>query len=200
MNIIVLVGFIAAMFELKTNYNGNLFITFTVAVNHYNSKTQTQEADFIKCIANGKNAEILNKFFTKGSPIAVEGTLRQNNYQDKNGVQHYSYQVQVNRVHFVGKKADNPATAVSVATATTPSTALPFPAPPTTASISPVAASVPPVIASTPPAAVTPVTVPVAPEQSTQSSPVLLEEQAVAGLHAILEECGDILDDEWVTL
>ena len=188
MNIILLVGFIAAMFELKTNSNNNLFITFTVAVNHYNSKTQTQEADFIKCIANGKNAEILNKFFTKGSPIAVEGTLRQNNYQDKNGVQHYSYQVQVNRVHFVGKKADNPATAVSVATATTPSTALPFPAPPVVASIPPVAASVPPV------------TVSVTPEQSAQSSFVLSEEQAVAGLHAILEECGDILDDEWVTL
>lgn len=60
------------------------------------------------------SAEFICNYFDKGSPIIVEGSLKQNNYKDRLGVQHYSYQVIVNRAYFAGKKEVQPVEAASV--------------------------------------------------------------------------------------
>jgi single-strand DNA-binding protein len=52
-------------------------------------KTQSgesrEEVTFIDCTAWGRTAEIINQYCTKGKPIFVEGRLKYDTWEDKNG-------------------------------------------------------------------------------------------------------------------
>lgn len=84
---------------------------FTVAVNRKfkNEQTGEYDADFITCNAWRQTAEFITQYFSKGKLILVEGSLRNNNYQDKNhpDVTHYNTDVQVDNVEFVGSKNES---------------------------------------------------------------------------------------------
>lgn len=84
---------------------------FTVAVNRKfkNEQTGEYDADFITCTAWRQTAEFITQYFSKGKLILVEGSLRNNNYQDKNhpDVTHYNTDVQVDNVEFVGSKNES---------------------------------------------------------------------------------------------
>lgn len=78
---------------------------FTVAVNRQFKK---DEADFINCVAFGKKAETIEKFFKKGSPINIEGRLQTGSYE-KDGVKHFTTDVIVDNFEFASssKKVEN---------------------------------------------------------------------------------------------
>lgn len=78
---------------------------FTVAVNRQFKK---DEADFINCVAFGKKAETIAKFFEKGSPINIEGRLQTGSYE-KDGVKHFTTDVIVDNFEFAvsSKKVEN---------------------------------------------------------------------------------------------
>ena len=128
MNLVTLVGFVAIMSELVTSANGTTFVRFRVAVRNTSSQNATS---FVDCVAFGKTAELLCKYFVKGSPIGIEAEVRNNNYPAKNGNMQYTYNFVVKQVHFVGKKESNPAVAMKAqaapATAPVAPGALPFP-------------------------------------------------------------------------
>jgi single-strand DNA-binding protein len=42
----------------------------------------------------------VSRYFTKGKPILVEGSIRNSNYNDSNGVTHYSTEIQASNVSF----------------------------------------------------------------------------------------------------
>ncbi|WP_173386552.1 single-stranded DNA-binding protein [Ruminococcus flavefaciens] len=111
MNKTVLVGRLTADPELRQTQSGVASCRFTVAVNRrYSDKsTGERQADFITCVAWRQTAEFVSRYFSKGKMIAVEGELRNNNYQDRNhpDVTHYTMDVQVDNVEFVGGKGDN---------------------------------------------------------------------------------------------
>jgi single-strand DNA-binding protein len=44
-----------------------------------------EEVTFIDCTAFGKTAELINKYFTKGKPIFIEGRLKYDQWEDKQG-------------------------------------------------------------------------------------------------------------------
>ena len=80
---------------------------FTLAVDRPYSKGETK-ADFISCQAWRQTADFIGKYFSKGKLMIVEGMLTNNNYEDKNGVKHYSYVVGVQNVSFgEGKNSSN---------------------------------------------------------------------------------------------
>ena len=56
---------------------------------------------FINCTAFNGQAEFLEKWFKKGSPVEIEGRLTNNNYTDIDGGKHNTYKVIVERVAFV---------------------------------------------------------------------------------------------------
>ena len=60
-------------------------IRFNMALNVYNAKEKKNESEFIRCVAFGKNAENINKFFHKGSPILIESHVSNGSYK-KDGV------------------------------------------------------------------------------------------------------------------
>ena len=70
-----------------------------MAVNREFSKEK--EADFFNIVVWGKPAESCANYLKKGRLVAVNGSMRNNNYEDKNGVKHYNIEVNANRVEFL---------------------------------------------------------------------------------------------------
>lgn len=71
--------------------------------------TGERQADFISCQAWRQTAEFISKYFSKGKMIALTGNLRTGKYQDKShsDVMHYTTDVFVESVEFVGGKNEN---------------------------------------------------------------------------------------------
>ncbi|MBP5361916.1 MAG: single-stranded DNA-binding protein [Ruminococcus sp.] len=111
MNKVILTGRLTADPELRQTQSGISSCRFTVAVNRQYADKQTGErqADFIQCIAWRQTAEFVNKYFRKGKMIAVEGQLRNNNYQDRQhpDVTHYTIDIIVENVEFCGDSNKN---------------------------------------------------------------------------------------------
>lgn len=106
MNSIHITGRLCADPELRQTTSGIAVCRFRVAVNRRFSNKQTgeREADFITCAAWRNTAEFVSRYFQKGSWIEVSGELRNNDYEDNNGVKHYSMNVLADYVGFVGNK------------------------------------------------------------------------------------------------
>lgn len=106
MNKVILTGRLTADPELRQTQSGISSCRFTVAVDRrYADKTTGErQADFISCTAWRQTAEFVSRYFNKGKMIAVEGTLRNNNYKDRQhpDVMHYTMDVLVENVEFCG--------------------------------------------------------------------------------------------------
>lgn len=106
-NLVSITGRLTADPELKTTQSGISCSRFCVAVNRPYQKDKEQEADFINVSAWRATAEFVSRYFHKGTPITVIGSIRNNNYTDQNGVKHYSNEVLADNVGFVPKSADS---------------------------------------------------------------------------------------------
>lgn len=102
LNKVILMGRLTRDPEFRQTTSGVAVCRFSVAVDRgfANKQTGEREADFIDCEAWRATAEFISRYFTKGKMIIVEGSLRNNNYTDNNGVKHYSMRVQVDNVSF----------------------------------------------------------------------------------------------------
>jgi single-strand DNA-binding protein len=49
------------------------------------SGEQREEVLFVDCAAFGRQAEVINQYCTKGKPLFVEGRLKLDSWEDKNG-------------------------------------------------------------------------------------------------------------------
>ena len=61
----------------------------------------TQEADFISCVAFGKNGEFAEKYLRKGMKILVEGRIQTGSYTNRDGQKVYTTDVVVEHHEFV---------------------------------------------------------------------------------------------------
>lgn len=118
MNNITIHGHLAREPELKeyTNAKGESgkLCKFAVAVN----RRFGEEADFFNCIIFGKGAEVIKKFFHKGSEIAVSGEMQCNPYTPEGSdTKRYPWTLQVQQFDFCGKKDGNGAPAAGSAEA-----------------------------------------------------------------------------------
>jgi single-strand DNA-binding protein len=109
LNRVILYGRLTKDVELRQTNSGISVARFTVACDRQfaNKETGKREADFIEVQAWRNTAEFVSRWFHKGDAITVEGSIRNNNYEDKNGVKHYSYVVMADNVGFGGSKSDN---------------------------------------------------------------------------------------------
>ena len=109
MNLVILHGRITADPTIRTANSGTKIAGFTIAVDRRlkDKTTGERKTDFCRCTAFGKTAEMLERFWTKGKEILIEGELQQNDYVAQDGHDVKSYQVVVNQVHFCGSKNDS---------------------------------------------------------------------------------------------
>lgn len=99
--------------ELKTTQSGTNVCSFTIAVNRRGAKDGQQQSDFINCVAFKESAELISKYFRKGSSICIVGAIQTRKWQDSNGNNRNATEVLVNEVNFVDSKSDNTASAPS---------------------------------------------------------------------------------------
>ena len=62
-----------------------------------------ESADFLNCIAFGKTAEFIDKYFKKGSKMCLEGRIQTGSYE-KDGVKRYTTDIIVESVEFAESK------------------------------------------------------------------------------------------------
>lgn len=106
LNRVILMGRITQELELKQTPSGVSVLSFSVAVERrYSKQDEEKQTDFINCVAWRQQAEFISKYFGKGRMIAIEGSLRTRNYDDKNGVKHYVTEVFIDSVSFTGEKS-----------------------------------------------------------------------------------------------
>lgn len=79
---------------------------FTLAVDRRIRSENGPSADFISCVAFGKAAEFIEKYFRKGMKMGVTGRIQTGSYTNREGQKVYTTDVVCNEVEFVEKKAD----------------------------------------------------------------------------------------------
>ncbi|MDM8326528.1 single-stranded DNA-binding protein [Staphylococcus felis] len=102
-NSVILTGRITKDLELKQA--GQTQVTnFSIAVDNPYKKDDTS---FFEIVTFGKTAELLNNYCGKGSKILIEGNLKQDRFEDKNGNNRSVVRVIANRIEFLDNKNDN---------------------------------------------------------------------------------------------
>jgi len=105
MNKVLLVARLTRDPEIFSTGEGSTKVAkFNVAVDRRFKKEGQPDADFPSCTAFGKTAEFLEKYFTKGMKIGIEGRLTTGSYTNKDGVKVYTTDVTVENVEFVESK------------------------------------------------------------------------------------------------
>lgn len=104
MNVVVLKGRLVADPELRQTPSNVSVCRFKVAVDKYAKAGEERKADFIPCTAWRGTAEFVSKYFNKGQEIIVNGSIHNNDFTDKDGVKHYSFDVTAESVEFCGGK------------------------------------------------------------------------------------------------
>lgn len=102
LNRIILMGRLAADPELRTTPNGVSVASFRIGVARDYDREQT---DWINIVAWRQTAEFVSNYFSKGSLIALEGSLQSRQYQDRDGNNRTAYEVQADRVWFAQSKS-----------------------------------------------------------------------------------------------
>lgn len=105
----ILGGRISSDPEYAVTPSGIPVIRFNMAVNRPTGANGEQKADFFSVVAWRGNADFINKFFRKSSPICVRGTLETRTWTDNNGIKRYGIDLVADKAWFVDSKADNPA-------------------------------------------------------------------------------------------
>lgn len=93
--------------ELKETPSGAQVVNFTLGVRRSYVKDGQQDSDFIGCVAWGKTAEFISKYFKKGSKIGIRGSMESRTWEDQSGTKHYVTECRVDEATFVESKKQN---------------------------------------------------------------------------------------------
>lgn len=103
MNKTLLVGRLTADPTVNYTDGGNSIARLTVAVDRRFKSENGPTADFISCVAFGKTAEFIEKYFHKGNRIGIEGRIQTGSYE-KDGQKIYTTDVVIENCEFVESK------------------------------------------------------------------------------------------------
>ena len=80
---------------------------YTLAVNRAYKKEGEPDADFIPCVAFGKNGEFAEKYLNRGQRIAVVGRLQVRMWEDDKGDKRKTTEVVIENQYFADSKNKN---------------------------------------------------------------------------------------------
>ena len=92
--------------EVRVSQNGNAICKFTLASQRKFKREGQPDADFISCMAYGKTAEFIDKYFSKGMKMFVEhGTWETGSFTGKDGNKVYTNTLIVDSIDFAESKS-----------------------------------------------------------------------------------------------
>jgi len=95
--------------EVKTTPNGQFVANFSMACqDDYKDKSgeKVERTEWVRVVMWGPGAETLAKYAGKGSKVYVEGKLTTRKWQDKDGADRYTTEVNATSFEFLGGKSD----------------------------------------------------------------------------------------------
>ena len=105
LNKAILMGRLTKDPELKTTQNGNSVCSFTLAIDRrFKNQQGERETDFIPIVAWRQTAEFAAKYFSKGSKMALVGTIQPRSWEDDNGERRYITEVVADEIYFADSK------------------------------------------------------------------------------------------------
>ena len=109
MNKVVLIGRLVADPEVRYGGADNSMAVarYTLAVDRRYKKEGEQSADFIRCVAFGKNGEFAEKYLHKGNKIAVVGRIQTGSYINNEGTKVFTTDVVVEEHDFCESKGSS---------------------------------------------------------------------------------------------
>ena len=109
MNFIAIHGRLVRDPEIRQTQSGVSVTTITVAVDRSYSAGGEKQTDFFDCVFWRQGAEFISKYFSKGKEIIVQGEMQSRKWQDKDGNNRISWEIQNAHAEFCGGKGDNSA-------------------------------------------------------------------------------------------
>ena len=100
MNSVQLTGRLTRDPEVRYTDGGLSIARFTLAVNRRFKQENGPSADFIQCKAFGKTAEFIEKYFSKGRKMDLNGRIQTGSYQNQDGATVYTTEIIVENVEF----------------------------------------------------------------------------------------------------
>lgn len=92
--------------DVETRYSGEMAISrYGLAVDRRIKREGEPDADFINCVAFGKQGEFAEKYLRKGMKIAVTGRIQTGSYTNKDGQKVYTTDIVVEEHDFCESKA-----------------------------------------------------------------------------------------------
>jgi len=112
LNKVMLMGNLTRDIELRHTASQMAIAKFGLAINRrYKTASgeQKEEVTFVDCDAFGRTAEVMSQYLKKGRPVFVEGSLRLDQWEGKDGSKQSKLKVVVDTFQFIdsgGGKSD----------------------------------------------------------------------------------------------
>ncbi len=106
-NKVFLMGNLTRDVELKFTPSNQPVATFGLAMNRrYKTKDgeNREETTFVDCEAWARTAEVMNEYLAKGRPVFIEGRLKLDQWQDKEGNNRSKLRVVVENFQFIDSR------------------------------------------------------------------------------------------------
>lgn len=108
MNKAIIMGRLTRDPDVRTTPAQISVATFTLAVDRkFKNANGEKQADFISVVAWRGTADIVGKYFRKGSKMIVIGSIQTRTYDDKDGKKVYVTEVVADEVEFAESKKDD---------------------------------------------------------------------------------------------
>ena len=102
MNIVCLTGRLTKDPEIRYTQSQKAVASFTLAVDRdYKTEDGERPSDFINCVAWGSSANFLERYVQKGAKICVCGSIQSRKWQDRDGGNRYSTEVNCSKVEIL---------------------------------------------------------------------------------------------------
>lgn len=107
-NKVILIGNLGADPEVRHTANGDAICNLRLATSeNWKDKSSGEKRELTewhRVVMYRKLAEIAEQYLKKGSQIYVEGRIRTRKWQDKEGQDHYTTEVEANEMTMLGSK------------------------------------------------------------------------------------------------
>ena len=105
------IGNLTADPEIRTMPNGEQVANFTIALNErYKAKdgNVVENVEYVRIVLYRRLAEIAGQYLHKGSQVYIEGRLKTRKWQDSNGQDRYTTEIQGDNLQMLGSRQDEP--------------------------------------------------------------------------------------------
>jgi single-strand DNA-binding protein len=113
-NRITIVGYLGRDPEIKYTPDGQAVCNFSIATSEKRKDSRTGEAQdvttWFRVTLWGRKAEVANQYLSKGKQVYLEGSLRQDEWTDRDGARRTTLAVSATDIQFLTPKGDEAGT------------------------------------------------------------------------------------------